>query len=233
MSPLAAPIRPPSYPLRPVNGGPLPKAVKKHGIWRYEPKLNGWRAWVHTPTGLMFNRENQPLSITHEFAPVLQRIVARRAAGRCPDWLDVEALSRRVPVGKGSLILLDFYYDFAAGHTYDRRQDDMYGLFMASASHAPILHPWRHEQEAPPENELLTFSYVYEDEAAQRAGGSTVIDPDLFPLAAWDRLQAVNHALGCELFEGLVAKRADSEYPAQLRSASLEFPFWMKHRWAF
>jgi hypothetical protein len=227
-------ITPPCYPARPVNGGPLPKARPKHGVWRYEPKLNGWRAWVHTPTGQMFNRENQPLSITAEFRPVLDRIVARRAAGRCPDWLDVEALSRRVPVGKGSLILLDFWYDFAAGHTYDLRQQDIYGLFMAEdGAHAPICKMWAQEQMPPPENELLSFAYTYEDEAAQRERGATVIDPDLFPLAAWERLQQVNAALGCELFEGLVAKRADSIYPTQLRSSSQEFAYWMKHRWAF
>ena len=43
----------------------------------------------------------------------------------------------------------------------------------------------------------------------------------------------LNRALGCEFWEGLVAKRNDSIYPRQRRSAELDFPFWMKHRWAF
>jgi hypothetical protein len=30
-----------------------------------------------------------------------------------------------------------------------------------------------------------------------------------------------------------VAKRNDSIYPRQRRNAELDFPFWMKHRWAF
>ena len=38
---------------------------------------------------------------------------------------------------------------------------------------------------------------------------------------------------GCEFYEGMVAKRNDSIYPMQRRSAEVEFPFWMKHRWAF
>ena len=38
---------------------------------------------------------------------------------------------------------------------------------------------------------------------------------------------------GATYYEGIVAKRADSRYPLQLRSPSIEFPFWMKHRWQF
>ncbi len=224
-------ISPPSFPLRPVNGGPLPKAQPKHGRWRYEPKLNGWRAWVHAPTGRMFNRQNEPLSITHEFMPVLQRLKARFAAGRMPAWFDCEALSRRVPVGKGSLVILDFAYDFI-DLPFDTRMGDLCGLLVDS-SHGPVAQPWAFEQFAPPENELLLFAYSFEDEATQRADGATVIDPELFPEAAWERLQNVNRELKCELFEGLVAKRADSLYPLQLRSPDVEFPFWMKHRWAF
>lgn len=32
------PTRPPCYPARPVNGGPLPAAPAKEGEWFYEPK---------------------------------------------------------------------------------------------------------------------------------------------------------------------------------------------------
>ena len=39
-----------------------------------------------------------------------------------------------------------------------------------------------------------------------------------------------NRALGCDFFEGVVMKRADSAYPAQLRSATEEFRGWVKHR---
>jgi len=235
-----SPSFPPSFPLRPVNGGPLHHAQPKHGLWDYGPKLNGWRAWVHPATRRMFNRENEPLSITENFAPVLDRLQTH--ASHLPDWLDVEALSRRVPVGKGSLIILDT--PGSAGvppAIYEARQEVLYNILVNERG---IAIPWAHEQFAPPSNELLMFAVTYADAALQadqiRRGlfdtprdAGQAIDPNLFPTAAWSRLQAVNKALGCELFEGLVAKRIDSLYPLQLRSPTIEFPFWMKHRWAF
>ena len=39
-----------------------------------------------------------------------------------------------------------------------------------------------------------------------------------------------NRALGCDFFEGVVMKRADSPYPVQLRTATEEFRGWVKHR---
>jgi ATP-dependent DNA ligase len=49
-------------------------------------------------------------------------------------------------------------------------------------------------------------------------------------LAFYDRLRAADRAMGCDFFEGVVMKRADSPYPVQLRSASEEFRGWVKHR---
>lgn len=49
-------------------------------------------------------------------------------------------------------------------------------------------------------------------------------------LAFYRRLRAANRALGCDFFEGAVMKRADSQYPVQLRSATEEFRGWVKHR---
>ncbi len=46
-------------------------------------------------------------------------------------------------------------------------------------------------------------------------------------------MQALNREWGVEYYEGLVAKRADSLYPIQLRSPGAECPFWIKHRWAW
>jgi len=44
------------------------------------------------------------------------------------------------------------------------------------------------------------------------------------------RGSVANRALGCDFFEGVVMKRADSPYPVQLRSATEEFRGWVKHR---
>src|SRR5580698_3397222 len=94
---------PPFYPARPVNGGPLDKALPKSGDWTLEGKYNGWRAWVHNPTGAMFNRRLEPLTIRREFEPALEKLY------QLPwEWSDVEALERRHNFGRGSLILLDY-----------------------------------------------------------------------------------------------------------------------------
>jgi hypothetical protein len=55
----------------------------------------------------------------------------------------------------------------------------------------------------------------------------------LNPKVAWEDLQDWNIIVGCEFYEGLVAKRNDSPYPFQLRSADVEYPMWQKHRWRF
>mgnify|MGYP001393469264 CR=1 FL=1 len=59
------------------------------------------------------------------------------------------------------------------------------------------------------------------------------LHPEKDGMALWTRLQAENKRLGCDWAEGVVAKRADSIYPLQLRSPDVEFAFWRKHRWGF
>jgi ATP-dependent DNA ligase len=91
-----------TYPARPVNGGPLEKAWPKTGRWFYEPKYNGWRALVHVPSGTMFNRRGQQLSIACDFE------FALAAFKDTPfEWLDCEALGRRHELGRDTLIVLD------------------------------------------------------------------------------------------------------------------------------
>ena len=237
------PISFPFYPARPTNGGAFPRALPKPGHWAYEPKINGWRALVHAPTGTMFNRHGERLSIAHEFTDVLDLLrhawVNPRKQSlltRVGEWLDCEVLSRRHPLGRGSLVLLDA--PFAVPVAWSNRQQVITEALGFVASGGGVLTSWAVEQFRPSENALLSFAYNFQDEATQRAhtailGNDATIDPDLFPAAAWLRLQAVNKALGHEVFEGFVAKRMDSAYPRQLRSATLEFPYWIKHRWAY
>jgi hypothetical protein len=54
--------KPPTYPARPIDGGPFTAAPAKIEEWRAEPKYNGWRSLVHIPSGAMFNRQLEPLS---------------------------------------------------------------------------------------------------------------------------------------------------------------------------
>lgn len=205
-------MNPPSYPLRPINGGPLPKARIKPGTWFYEPKINGWRAVVNTRTGEMWNRHGKRLSIEKEFAEVL----ASLRASSLPEsmtWLDCEALERRHSLGQGSLVVLDYIPSGFDRTPYSKRRE----ILMDHLSTNDLWDSWRVE-DCPRENRLMSFECCYNDT------GKT---------EAWNHLQNLNLRFHAELFEGLVAKRADSLYPRQLRSPSTEFPLWVKHRWEY
>ena len=101
-----------TYPARPLNGGPFNVAPPKRGAWAAEPKFNGWRALVHIPTGTIYNRHGERLSIGAEFASAVEilRAALDRRAG-CPpypfEWADCEALERRHAIARGTLIVLD------------------------------------------------------------------------------------------------------------------------------
>ena len=140
------------------------------------------------------------------------------------DWLDIMCLGRRIPLGKGSLVLLDA--PLAPGG-WITRQERLHQLVDAGAA-----QPWAHEQFLPPEDSVLMFAYNYET-VEQQARRGFKPDAGIDPKSAWTRLQAINKKLGHPLFEGLVAKRADSIYPRQCRSPDIEFPYWVKHRWPF
>ena len=210
-------ITPPYYPARPVNGGPLPKALPKANgpggaPWTLEGKYNGWRAWVHNPTGAMFNRKLEPLSISHEFKPALTKLRALPW-----EWSDVEALERRHRIGCGSLILLDYLPENPL-EIYTARKAYIHlccGIVGGIEVHQELNKPIANDR-------------VYLPMTWMMAGA-----PEL-----WNILQQCNAALGggrnaVPFWEGVVAKRNDSRYPRQRRNAELDFPFWMKHRWAF
>jgi hypothetical protein len=111
-------MKPPTYPARPIDGGPLTRAPAKIGEWRAEPKYNGWRTLVHIPSGAMFNRQLEPLSIQNEFATVLAHL--RAVFGNSlAQWADCEALERRHAIARGTLILLDLVIPHA---TYAERR---------------------------------------------------------------------------------------------------------------
>jgi len=212
----------PSYPLRPINGGPLHEERPKRGLWAYEPKVNGWRAILHTPTRRMWNRHGKRLSIEHEFSTVLEQI---RKANLPPEleWLNCEAFERRHALGKGSLVLLDYIPTDNA--TYVERQRrihrQFYGVMAQLMSHhAP-----------PPENSLLLLDKYSLNQEETEAGFH--IHPPLDARDMWHALPHINKKWNAEVFEGLVAKRLDSPYPRQLRSPNQESPCWVKHRWEF
>ncbi len=62
-------MEPITYPARPLSGGRF-GLVPKQPVYLWSDKLNGWRAPVHVPTGTMFNRQGEELSIAGEFSQV-------------------------------------------------------------------------------------------------------------------------------------------------------------------
>lgn len=192
-----------TYPARPVHAGPLDKAPPKHGLWYFEPKVNGWRALVHVPTGQMWNRHGQPLSIE----PVFRRAVTKLRSLDI-EWADCEALDRRHNWGRGSLVLLDVIE--WAGEPYRERHARIRNQCLKGDY--PCLDPaclvMRSEQ--------LYFLPAVENHD--------------FAMQLWRDCQRANKLVGAELFEGVVGKRANSRYPIQLISPAREFAFWHKHR---
>ncbi len=197
-----------TYPARPIQGGRLELAPPKRGVWYAEPKLNGWRALIHTPTGTMWNRHGALLTIADCFRPALAALA--KLASRGIVWADCEALERRHNLGRGTLVVLD-----AVPET---------GL--------PNYIARRHMLEL-----LLPCESAFDGDASRRVPSGVVIltparrvDSQADALAYYQSLRAANRALGCDFFEGVVMKRADSAYPVQLRSATEEFRGWVKHR---
>jgi hypothetical protein len=197
-----------TYPARPINGGRFGLIAKKP-TYLWSPKFNGWRAVVHTPTGTMFNRQGQELTITKEFDEVLENL--SRAS---IEWLDCEALERRHEIGRGSLIILEAIVPkLNAGERYqllineaDRRQWQILAI-----------------GEKPDINRVYLCNQVAMSDASH-SGRLVLAD-------WWGRMQDVNKEWGADFYEGFVAKRADSPYPIQLRSPDAEFSAWVKHRW--
>jgi len=202
-------IRPPSYPARPINGGHLELAPPKAGQWHYEPKYNGWRALVHAPTGLMFNRYAQPLSIAAEFGSTLKalRETVLVANGSTIEWFDCEALDRRHALGRGTLLVFDFIAPEMTGEPWLKRKELL----------AQVLVEHDYQQVPLP-------GIVY---------GVGAYDPvQINPHELYRQLRQLNIGWGCQFYEGLLAKRITDAYPRQLRSPHQEFVGWVKHRLA-
>ena len=200
------PTRPPTFPARPIRGGKLELAPKKSGIWFAEPKYNGWRALVHTPTGAMWNRHGQRLTIEREFESALDRLRPLAESGLV--WADCESLERRHQIGRGSLVVLDWIPE-SGSPTYEERRK-----FLAALVETECLSTG--EWQSFPENGLFLPPSVRDEGNAM---------PDFYA-----DLKAINRRLRCDFFEGVVMKRGNAPYPVQLRSDTEECRAAIKHR---
>jgi len=202
----AIPAHPPTFPARPIRGGKLELAPKKSGIWFAEPKFNGWRALIHTPTGAMWNRHGQRLTIEREFEAALDQL--RPLAGSGLVWADCEALERRHQIGRGSLVVLDWISE-SGSPTYEERREFLAGLVETERLSTG-------EWESFPENALLLPPSVRDERTRV---------PDFYT-----SLKAINRRLRCDFFEGVVMKRGNAPYSVQFRSDTEECRAMIKHR---
>ena len=197
-----------TYPARPIQGGRLELAPPKRGLWYAEPKLNGWRALIHTPSGTMWNRNGALLTIADCFRPALAAMA--KLASRGLVWADCEALERRHNLGRGTLVVLDVVPESGAPNYVQRR------ALLESLLPCDAVFSGDTAGPVPCGAVLLTPTQP--------------VDAHADALAFYQRLRVANRALGCDFFEGVVMKRAESGYPVQLRSATEEFRGWAKHR---
>jgi len=200
-------MKPLTFPARPINGGAFDPAVPKPGPWFAEPKYNGWRALVHAPTGTMWNRKGEQLSIAAEFTTALaqlQEYSVQVHGAPILEWFDCEALERRHNIGRGALIVLDV---IIPGTYIDRRDT------LTASCRIPCFDPARipmlDRVFIPPSHPARDAAELYED------------------------LKRANTTLGCEFYEGIVMKAGGSPYPKQLLSPDRETHTWVKHRWAW
>lgn len=199
-------LTPTTYPARPMRGGPIKPGFKQlPGHWFYEPKYNGWRTLVHVPTGTMFNRHGERLTIHAEFARALALIRSGLRAAEF-EWLDCEALERRHKIGQGTLVILDA---------------------VPEVEHWPATYIERRQWVQP----IVPLAPL--DPKSFAENGLYLVPNNFHPgavLDLWNQLQRLNASAGCEFYEGLVAKR-DLPYPIQLQNPERPFLGWLKHRW--
>ena len=196
------PVTPITFPARPAKGGFDP-AKPLVGDWRYEPKLNGWRAMLHLPTGCLYNRHGEALSIGNQFRWATGELYER--FNRQVTWVDCEALERRHTILQGWLIVLDLVMPDVP---YLERRE-----IMAAGN----LNPLEFVPNADCAGLVRMLPSYREDQAE----------------AIWEAMQLANTALAAPLYEGFVAKRADSLYPIQTRSGDEVTPDWVKMRFIY
>jgi hypothetical protein len=149
-------------------------------VWYVEPKLNGWRAIIHTPTGTMWNRHGALLMIADCFRPAL--VALTKLADRGLVWADCEALERRHNLGRGTLVVLDVV-PVSSAPTYIQRRAMLGRLIPRNAAFAG-------------------------DTACSIPINAICLAPNFRPedhtdaLLFYNRLRAAHRSLGCDLFEG-------------------------------
>ena len=149
-------------------------------------------AVVHIPTGTVFNRHGQLMSIGDEFSEAVDEL------SQSPfDWLVCEALSRRHPIGRGSLFIIDW---MTPDMTMIQRHQSLRDWF-------PI-HEWK---VLPAENRAYLIEQFEDSDDGLKQRWDEMIAMNL-----WLSMDIVKDT--CEFYEGFVATDKHSKYQFQLQS---------------
>ena len=147
----------------------------------------------------MFNRYGERLTIEREFPVALALLKAVQIVVQTSlvEWFDCEALERRHGLGQRSLIVFDY---------------------IQPGSHESYL-----ERKARLAQALPVHDYTLAPQSDQVYAVIASPPGQLSDLEFYGALKQLNRQWHCPYYEGLVAKRADSLYPVQLRSPTLEY----------
>lgn len=202
------PTKPICLPPAPLNGGPLDTAPPKVGAWIWQPKIDDWRAIVHTPTGTVWNQYGKLSSFTgtNKFTAALAYL--RDSVWQEMEWLDVGMMENRHDLMRGCIIVLDW---IIADLSFMRRRSVLRSLF-------PVLP--------------FDASRLLQETGGQIRDSVYLIsqwDNGREPIKLYSWLKQENELIGHKFYEGLVAKRLPSAYPFFQRPKT-QTPDWIKHR---
>lgn len=204
------------FPPAALNGGPLESAPPKVGEWVWQPKVDDWRAVIHTPTGTVWNQYGKLSSITDKFHVALDHLREAydnrvRADFAPAEWLDVGMMENRHDLMRGCIIVFDL---IEAGVEQWRR----YARLKAMFPRLPLDVA-----------DLLAVTGGQVRDSVYLINQWDNVDDSRDALGRQGWLKVQNECIGHKFFEGLVAKRRESIYTFGRKPKQVT-PDWVKHR---
>lgn len=196
------------FPPAACNGGPLEKAPPKIGNWRWQPKVDDWRAVIHTPSMSVWNQYGQPSTISDKFAVTLRHLTQVAAAA---EWLDVGMMEQRNDMMRGCIIVFDLIEPKVEQWARYARLKAMFPILPFDVSTWLLMNGGQ-------VRDSIFLVNQWDDIQCKAAA-----------MRRQEFLQNQNYRLKHKFFEGMIAKRRDSLYQFGTR-AKQECPAWIKHR---
>lgn len=186
-----------TFPARPRKGGRF-EPEQLIGDWKFQPKYNGWRAFIDLEADEVFNRHGDLMSIGDCFQHAINSI-RYTALALGVKYLDAEALERRFDTCRGALMLFDI--------------PDSTDPFEERMELLSLVAPVHNINKMPACNTALTVP-TYDLKTS---------------VGAWSWMQHLNNVWEVPIYEGIVAKKAGSEYPVTWKPDQ-PFLHWVKYR---